>query len=470
MEERVVSKLEKINPTVKASTLYMIGNFFNKAVAFMMVPIFTRLLTTYEYGVVSTYASWVSMFTVIVSVGLSATIRMAYFDYKDNIDRYMSSITFLVFIFSIISFFVSVIYLICGKNQLVGILVVFCVLESYAVFVQNLEINKLMMDFAYVKRTLLMSFPNFISLIFAWIVLLFTSIDRSIARVLPEVVVQAILAIYLIYKIYKKDKTTIDFGIWKYGLSLSLPLVFHSLSTMILANFDRTMISTLRNAQETGIYSTAYNFGMIVTAISSALDGVWFPWFAKKMKMNNENLVNKVERKYMIAIAIIVCCIMLIAPDIMRLMTPSNYWGGASLIPPIVFASFIMYLISFLVNAEYYYKKTKHIGANTFVAAIVNVVLNYILIPRYGALAAAWTTVGAYLVSMTMHLANVKRINKELFPLKDFILSILFVGICCYITNMLDKFLTIRYAFVFVFIVVFVIKYFPYFKTITKKR
>lgn len=459
-----MKRFKNINSTIKASTLYMVGNFFNKAVAFFMVPVFTRLLSTSEYGIVNTYASWVSMFTIILSVSLSATIRMAYFDYKENIDRYMTSISFLVFIFFSVSLGLCGVYYAFGTNKFLGILVIFCIVQSYATFLQNLEINKLMMDFAYVKRTLLMTLPNILSIVVALIVLLSTSIDRSIARVFPEVIIQSIFGIIILVTIYKKDNTLVDTSIWKYGLALSIPLVFHSLSTMILASFDRTMITALRNSHETGIYSTAYNFGMIVTALSTALDGVWFPWFAKKMNNDDQSTVNKIERDYIFAIVIIVCAIMLVAPDIMRLMTPQSYWSGASMIPPIVFASFIIFLISFVVNAEYYYKKTKHIGFNTFVAAIVNVGLNYILIPKYGATVAAWTTVVAYLVSLVMHLVNVKKINKQLFPLIDFVLSIIVVICCCVVVILLDNYMIIRFCIVGVLGVWFLVKYLPKFK------
>lgn len=461
-------QFKQINSTIKASTLYTVGNFFNKAIAFLMVPVFTRLLSTSEYGVVSTYASWVSMITVIISLGLSGTIRIAYIDYKNRIDRYISSITFLVFIVFIFVLCCAGVLLLTGNKTYIGVLVILCIIESFALFIQNIEMNKLMMDFAYVKRTLIMVLPNLISVITAWIILVFTSVDRPFARIIPEVVTQSLLALFLIYVFYKKDSTTVDVTIWKYGLSLSLPLIFHSLSSMILSNFDKTMITSLRNSQETGIYSTAYNFGMVVIAISSALDGVWIPWFTKRINEHDELSVNKVMRNYISVIATIVCCIMLIASDILKLITPKDYWMGTSLIPPIVLASFIIYLYSFAINAEYYYKKVKHIAINTFIAAIVNISLNYLLIPKYGALAAAWTTVIAYLVSLIMHLRNVKKINSMLFPIRDYLISIGIVMLCCIITYSFDNKIIIRFLFMIGILVLFVSKYYYFFKSNNK--
>lgn len=59
----------------------MVGNLFNKALAFFTIPIFTRLLTTSEYGIAQTYLSWVSILTLIVGLSLGNSIRTAYVDF-----------------------------------------------------------------------------------------------------------------------------------------------------------------------------------------------------------------------------------------------------------------------------------------------------------------------------------------------------------------------------------------------------
>ena len=64
----------KINNGVKIGTLYLIGNIFNKAIAFITIPIFTRLLTTEEYGIVNTYTSWASILMVIVGLSLGNSV------------------------------------------------------------------------------------------------------------------------------------------------------------------------------------------------------------------------------------------------------------------------------------------------------------------------------------------------------------------------------------------------------------
>ena len=60
---------------IKASMFYMVGNLFDKAIAFITIPIFTRMLSTSEYGILNTYTSWVSIFAIIVGLSLGQTLR-----------------------------------------------------------------------------------------------------------------------------------------------------------------------------------------------------------------------------------------------------------------------------------------------------------------------------------------------------------------------------------------------------------
>src|SRR5687768_3117213 len=118
------------NP-MKAGSWYMIGNLFNKAIAFLTVPIFTRLLSTNEYGMVNTYLSWVTVFTVIVGLSLGSSVRTAYIDYKNNLVEYMSSVLFLSLInFIIISGIVIISCLTFIKDINIW-LVLLCLLQSY---------------------------------------------------------------------------------------------------------------------------------------------------------------------------------------------------------------------------------------------------------------------------------------------------------------------------------------------------
>lgn len=94
---------------------------------------------------------------------------------------------------------------------------------------------------------------------------------------------------------------------------------------------------------------------------------------------------------------------MIIIPDCMILFAPASYFDAKKLIPPVILATYFVFLYSFFANIEIYNKKNKFMAIATFVAAIFNIAGNAVFIPKYGYEAAAYTTLVAYILLMGMH-------------------------------------------------------------------
>lgn len=98
--------------------------------------------------------------------------------------------------------------------------------------------------------------------------------------------------------VYSKTKPELNLDYLKYGLKIALPLVLHSIALQILSQSDRVMITSLRNAAETGVYSLVYNLSMIATVITTSLDGIWVPWFTGKLKERKIREINVLAMDY----------------------------------------------------------------------------------------------------------------------------------------------------------------------------
>ncbi|MGI6226643.1 MAG: lipopolysaccharide biosynthesis protein [Peptococcales bacterium] len=419
-------KLLKNNNT-KAGGFYLIGNLFNKAIAFFMVPIFTRLMSTTDYGIVNTYMSWVSILSLIVGLSLGSSIRSAYIDFKEDLDSYVSSIFFLSLINFVITSSIIIILTYYYRERLDIVLVILCLMQSYMTFIINSMDIRYMISMDYIRKTLLLSLPNIITAILSIICLLNMEDNKYLGRIIPYVVVTSFVGTYYLIKSFYKGRKYIDFRYWKYAIKLSVPLIFHGLSINILSNSDRTMITLFRNASETGIYSLAYNFSMVASVVTTSLESVWIPWFTQKLKDNKKKEINEAAKIYIEIVLVVMIGILMIGPEVLALISPEEYWSGKILIPPVVLASFFIFLYSISVDLEYYYKSTKIIAANTFIAALVNLILNFIFIPRYGALAASYTTVVAYIISFAIHYREARKLDSELFPINIYIKPILII-------------------------------------------
>lgn len=415
------SKILKNNNT-KAGMFYFVGNLFNKAIAFLTIPIFTRMLSTGEYGIYTTYSSWVSILAVVVGLSLGNTIRNACVDYKENLDEYIYSITVL----SVLSFAVFLLLGVAAGAMLSisMVLIIFCILQAYMSNLISSYAIKYMMEVKYLKRMLLLALPNAISMLVSLPIIYFLKTDRYMGRIIVEVLVYLVMGSIILLLILKKGRMRLSVKYWRYALPLAVPLIFHGISMNLLSNSDRTMITYFRGKEETGVYGLIYSISMVAAVITSAMDNIWIPWFTNRMVENEKSKINYVGKYYIRFTLLLFCGLMLIAPEILFLMADEEYWVGKNILSPLILANFFIFLYTISVHVEYYYKQTKHIAMNTLIAGLLNIGLNFIFVPQYGAEAAAYTTLISYMVSYAIHYAVAKKIDRELFPLELYITPI----------------------------------------------
>lgn len=441
------------NKIANAGLFYMIGNVFNKAIALILIPIITRMLSTSEYGILNTYLSWVGILTVFAGLSLGSSYRAALYDFHADLNRYSSTMFTLSFfgscVLSVVVIGANIIFDFKISIEMLGCALV----HSFMSFVIESACIKYMMEFSYIKRTLLLALPNLISAVLSIVFIHFLTSERYWGRIIAFIIVYILFGVIILVSTYKKSFVFVDLVYWKYALTYSLPLIFHSLSMVILQSSDRIMITNLRNASESGIYSLVYNISMAVNVVKASAESVWIPWFTKKLNDGDKITVNRAVRYYVEFLSICVCLIMLIAPEAIKVVAPESYWGGIPLCVPIVIASYIIFLYSISVDLEYYYKKTKSIAINTIIAACINLVLNLFFIPYYGALAAAYTTVVAYGVSFILHYINARKIDSELFSFVIYIPSLLVVGVVSILCIVFTEIFVIR-AIVFAIVLI----------------
>lgn len=410
----------------KVSVYYLVGTLFNKGISFITVPIFTRLLSTYDYGIVNTYNSWIGILSVIMGLAIYMGIRAAFVDYPEKIDEFMSVCTTFTLLFSSIISALAIIVYYAIRPSFSFNLLCFCLIQGTCdALIQN-YLMYLMMDVRYKQRTVIMVLPSLISTCLSiTVITILLSDNRYWGRIVPNVFVNFVLAVIIVILIYTKNHKLYSKEYLTYALKISAPLVIHGFALNVLSQSDRTMITWLADANQTGIYSLIYNFSMIATVLITSLEGVWVPWFTKKMMGNETDAINMQAHRYINIMTVAISEVILLGPEAVRVMASQSYWEGIKIIPPIVISNFIVFSYTMFVNVEHFYKKTLYISINTFIAAIINILLNYLFIPLYGYTAAAYTTLASYIVSLLLHMIYAKRLNKNLFRFTLFKIPVL---------------------------------------------
>lgn len=421
---------------IKNGSLYIFGNIFNKAIAVITVPLFTRMLTTEEYGVVNTYGSWLAVMSVLVGLSLRESIRNAFVDMRGKLKEFVSAI------FTLSALNLVIIMLLCtGLSFFIDIprmLIYVCVVEAFFSFVISVAIACYTIEEKAISRTLLMVFPNLVGSILAVLIISAMSEGKDYGYIVGFAISTSLFGVGVLLWYWWRYRTFIRIDYWRYALIISVPLIFHSLSSVILGSSDRTIITLYRGAAETGVYSLIYKLNTATSVVTSSAEAVWLPRFIRGMEKRQYNAINEMNRVYIYVVLFAFCGVFTAAPELLMFFGGEEYMGGLNMVFPIVLSAFIMFLYGIYLNVEYYYKKTKMIAISAITAAVLNLVLNLLFIPIYGAVAAAYTTVFSYFISFLLHMKTARMINPYVAPLSDTIIPFFIValaGIFTYITK-----------------------------------
>lgn len=407
----------------RAGLWYTVGNMLLKGCAFLTLPVFTRILTTGDFGIYNTYIAYEGLLSAILGLGLYGTIKNAKIDYGLDFDKYISAILSLALVFFAFIFaFVNIFFSAYNKFWIFNRFTTNCLLfQSFGTFLIHFYGVKLNTEFNY-KSFLLISVFNTVGgvILSIFLILFVFPQERYYGRIFGSSIPPVLIALFVIFFILKRGREFYKKEYWIYGLAIGLPLIPHVISQSLLSQFDRTMINSMVGASEAGIYSYIYTICTIMAVICTSFDNAWTPWLFLKVNAGKENEVKEASKNYIVFYSMLTMGFMCVMPEISKLIADKSYWSGIDLIVPITLANHFIFLYFLPVSIEYYHKKTIFISVGTVCAALVNLVLNYIFIRLLGYKAAAYTTMISYAVLFLAHYLISKSMGfNEIFDKKQ---------------------------------------------------
>lgn len=419
---------------LKAGIGYTLGNYLLKGLSFLTLPLFTRLLTTSDYGRFSVFLSYEAVLSIILGLAIHSSYKNAKLKYKGaKYNDYIASSIFLIIINTLLIFIIVNVFAVPLSNflELNRVSINILVLYSYAGAILACFNSYIVLEYRY-KSYLFISALNALGNIILSVLLIVFVFDhnryygRLIGNFLPLFIISIVLTILLL----KNGSIKNVKSYWKWGIFYSLPIIPHGLSQIILSQFDRIMILKMIGSREAGIYSFSYICFSLVAVTTSSLDGAWTPWFYEQMEKRNFETIKKKSSIYMLFMFMFFSTVILICPEIIKIAGSSEYWEAVYCVIPLVAGGFFSFLYNFPAGVEYYHEKTKFIMVGTLCAALINIVLNYIFISHNGYIAAAYTTLTTYILYFLFHYGLAKKIQgSSLFSSK--LILVLALGVLC---------------------------------------
>ena len=389
---------------LKSGLWYTAASFLMRGIGFLTTPIFARLMTQEEFGMYSNYTSWESILTVFITLNLSATLISARYDYEKDFDGYIFSMLGLSALSSLIWFIVFQIF---GSvfEQLFSMSRFYISVMCLSLLMQpitSMFVERERYYFEY-KHSVALSLTVSILTTAASVALVVLMEDKLKGRILGGVLPIVPIAAWLAWFFYKRGKK-IQLKYWKYALPICLPYIPHVLSLTLLSSMDRTMITRLCGPEDNAIYSLAYTCSSMITMLVGSLNSAFAPWIGEKLHEKKYGDINRVSRVYMTAFVAMAALIVLAAPEVIAIVGGSKYREGIWVLPPVAAGVMLQFLYCMFVNVEQFEKKTTGMAFASVSAALLNWGLNAYFIPRYGYIAAAYTTFAGYLWMLLVHM------------------------------------------------------------------
>lgn len=462
----MLDKYKKLSTQIKASFWFLICAFLQKSISFITTPIFTRLLTTAEYGQYNVFNSWMGILSVIVTLNLYYGVyARGLVTFESERNEFSSSLQGLTL--TLVAAWMAVCLLFSQFwNQLTGLttlqmLLMLQMMWTTAVF--SFWSCEQRVDLKYRKLVLVTVIVSIAKPILG-IVFVNLSEDRVTARIFAIALVELIAYTGFFFVQIYRGKRFFSAKFWKHALVFNIPLIPHYLSSSILNSADRIMIDQMVGQSEAGIYGLAYSISMIMTMFNTALTQTIEPWLYKKIHTRRIQDIGQVAYPSMILIAVVNILLIAFSPEIISIFAPNEYYDAIYVIPPVAMSSFFMSSYSFFAVFEFYYQRTKLIALATSVGAILNIVLNYIFIKIYGYYAAGYTTLVCYILYAVFHyIAMMKTCKNKFDGQKPYSIAIyaaimgvfLALGFLLLFTY---RFPWLRYALILIFAVILILK------------
>lgn len=412
-----IRKYKELPVQVKASFWFLICSFTQKAISVITTPIFTRLMSTSEYGEFNVFISWMNIIMVVVSLDLFYEVfEQGVVKFSEKRSMFCSSMQGLE------------VTLICCWGVIYGIfherwnrlfslntvqmVMMFLIIWTTAVY--NFWAVEQRVKYQY-KNLAMLTIATSLIIPICGIGLVMISKYKATARIISIAVIQILAYSGLFIVQGKRGKKLCDKFFWKYALSMNIALLPHYLSQTVLNSADRIMIDKITGKSGVGIYSLAYSIALVMTMFNQTLNQTLGPWYFSKIKEKKIKDIGRAVYPSYILIAVVNLMLIAFAPEIVKIFAPSDYYDAVWIIPPITMSVYFTFSYDVFCKFEFYYEKSKTITAITLIGAVLNIILNYIFIRQYGYQAAAYTTLICYIIYAGLHFISMNCICKKEF-------------------------------------------------------
>jgi len=404
----------------KRTFIYTFSAALNSLIAFLLLPVLTRYLTPFDYGVIETFLAVVTCLTGVIMYGGTTLIVKDYFVVaeKDR-QRYTGEIAGFILI-------VGLITVVAGElgNWPGGALSLVLKLDRLLIFLAVVvatanAVNSLMLTILQLEKdprryALLVNSRTFVEICISLYCIIVVGLgwQGRITGITSTSLL--LLAVTLVMLRRRGISPTWPGASWRQITRLGAPLVVAHVTGWTNEAIGRLMIANMISVESTGVYSIGYRFGMVVMMVETAFSLAWMPYFYESIRQDdparNRQIV-KVTYAYIVLLGLFAVAFGSFGCYLLYFMVDPKFHGASAFIFLVSVAYFFDGVWKMFIGYLIHHGRMATYSNIVLLAAVVNVSANYTLLPRIGLIGAAWATVIAYALGAALTLVGAMRLH-----------------------------------------------------------
>ena len=448
--------MNKKTELAKNTLIILLGKFCTQFLSFFLLPLYTKYLTTSEYGIYDLINTYLILLVPVISLELSDALFRFLIDARENekkerkiISSILCGIIVIIVIVSLLAIFAGIFI----KIEYLYFIIFDVIAMTFSSFALQ-SARGLGNNREYACGSIVTAF---LTITISGLFLIFTQlkiegilISIGISNLACYLYIYLRLKLYKLIKIKEYDKMQL-----KSALKYALPLIPNSISWWIINVSDRTMITAMIGSSANGIYSVANKFSSAFVSLYSVFNLSWsesaslYINDADKDKFFNETINEMLKLFSCIGLGIIG-----FMPFVFNIFVDANYNEAYNYIPLLILGSMLNIYVG-LISAIYVAKKkSKEIAKTSTFAALINIFINLFILKVLGIYGACLSTVIAFLAMFIYRYIDLQKYIKLKLNIK-FVIS--FIIIMClsnylyyknnYYWNIINLCIIISYSF-----------------------
>ncbi len=398
--------LDKIKKSLKHTAIYSLGNVAAKLIGIILLPIYTAYFTVADYGVLGILEVTIAIFTQVLLLGQPASY-LRYFHARETKQQQKSTFfTIFIFLFGMTAGLLLIGNLLIPKAaemfERSALFEAYLKLCSYVIFFRVM--NHFSMTVLRAKEK--SGFYAVSSVIKILSTLLFTIYFVVFAQLgikgifYAYIIGEVLLTIILLPTILGEISPTFDKKLFYASLAFGFPIIFSSLASMLLNVGDRYILKLLVNYKEVGLYDLGYRIANMVNVF--LIQPFLLGFLPQAYKIYGKDGDKRYYSKMLTYVVFGLCWVGLAVAMsgkfiVETLSSKPEFYPAYQIIPIIVFANVFNGAKTVLNIGMFLKERTRYVAYATSFAALLNIGLNFALIPPFGMKGAALATVIAFL-------------------------------------------------------------------------